>query len=132
MGRLKEYLESVGGFDWGSNNCLKFVSGGLEAQGLQGLPSDWYEGYSNDRTAILHYRKTLKKYDKANIIDAFDSLFDRQLTLHPEDGMVVARKTGDVLGYACGLVFRDRCYFLHEQGVVATPIEATDKYWRVK
>lgn len=132
MAGLIDYLSNQRPFDWQDNNCLKFVSGGLEAQGLQGLPSDWYCGFSGDRSAILHYRKTLKKYQKASIVEAFDDLFERVLTLHPTNGMIVARSNGDLLGYACGLVFMDQCYFLNEQGLVATPIQPTDYYWRVK
>lgn len=129
---LKEYLDTREPFDWGYNNCLKFVSEGLEVQGIEALPSDWFSGFHDERSALRHYIKMKKKYPPEDIIEALDERFSRELTLHPQDGMIVARETGNVLGYAFGLTYGSQCYFMSDQGAVATPIQPTDYYWRVK
>lgn len=129
---LKDYLEGDIKFSWQDNNCLGFVSGALEAQGLTPLKEDWYRGFWDTRSAIVHYRKTLLKYKEPNILSAFDNLFSRELTLHPRTGMIVARKTGDLLGYAFGVVYNGQAFFLDYSGVVCTNLEVSDLYWRVR
>lgn len=132
MERLKKYLNGQGKFSWANNNCLKFVSGALEAQDVSPLPPDWYEGFWDTRSGIVHYRKTLSKYNKTDILDALDSLFDREVTLHPRSGWIIGRKSGDLLGYCFGVVFNDQGYFLSEGGLVVTRLQASDLYWRTK
>lgn len=116
-------------FSWGNNNCLAFVSGYLEKCGLDGFPSEWTTGYKNTTSAIRVYRKNLEDFGYESIVEALDDLFYRELTLHPQDGYIVARQTNDVMGYAIGLVCADGCYFLGPEGLVVTEPQATDFYW---
>lgn len=132
MGGLEEYLHNQGKFSWKDNNCLKFVSGALEVQGVDPLPEDWYKGFWDTRSAILHYRKTLSKYGKGDILVALDDSFPRELTLHPRSGWIVGRQSGDLLGYLFGVVYNDQSYFLSEGGLAVTHLKPTDIYWRTK
>lgn len=132
MERLKEYLHNQGKFSWKDNNCLKFVSGALEVQGVDPLPKEAYEGFWDTRSAILHYRKTITKYGASNILQAMDDRFTRELTLHPRSGWIVSRESTDVLGYCFGVVYNDQAYFLSEGGLAVTHLKPTDIYWRTK
>jgi hypothetical protein len=118
-------------FSWEKNNCLAFVSGYLQYEGKKPLPKDWIKGYSTPREAYVHYNKTLEKYGCKDIVEALDKRFYRELTLHPQDGMIVARKNSDFMGYIVGLVCSDRCFFMSPQGLKFTEPEVTDFYWSV-
>lgn len=117
-------------FDWRGNNCLAFVSGALEACGLSGLPRDWCAGYSTAREALRAYRTALRAYGHDDIIDAMDARYERVLTLHPRDGMICARKTDDVMGYAFGVVLHGGCVFVTGDGARWSDVEAGDMFWR--
>ena len=130
MERLKEYLLTDKKFHWKDNNCLGFVSGALKAQGKQELHQDFFRGFWDTRTAIVHYRKALRDHGYSSILEALDDYYEREFTLHPRTGMIVGRKSSDLLGYAFGVVYNDRAYFLTYDGTVGVPLEATDLYWK--
>ena len=117
-------------FAWGRNDCLTFVSGALEAQGLAPLPREWVGTYTTPEGALRHYKRLLIRTGNTSIISAMDDLYDRPATLHPADGMIAARSVaGDVLGWAFGVVFRGGFAALHEGGLVNMPLRAGDLFW---
>lgn len=117
-------------FDWSKNNCLSFASGALRVLGLPDLPRDWYTGAEDRREAVRAYRAGLERYGYANIIQALDDRYERVWTLHPEDGMICARKTDDLMGHGFGVTFRNGCVFLTADGAKWSDVEAGDKFWR--
>jgi hypothetical protein len=116
-------------FSWSNNNCLAFVSGYLEHIGQEPLPEDWISGYDNPRSALVHYQKTLKKYGCRDIVDALGTRFHQELTLHPQDGTIVAKRSEDFMGHIVGLVCSDRCFFMSPEGLKFVEPEVTDIYW---
>lgn len=132
--KLTDYIMSHvdAPFSWGGNNCLSFASGALEACGRRGLPSDWYTGASNRREAVRAYKAGLGRYGYDSIIDALDDRYQRIHTLHPEDGLICARKTDDLMGYGFGVSFRNGCVFLTDHGAKWSDVEAGDRFWRVE
>ena len=133
MTGLAEYIDAKQGvcFEWGRNDCLSFVSGALGRQGLPELPSEWIGGYETSKGALRHYRRLLTKTGHVNIVDAMDALYDRAVTLYPDDGMIAARPEGGVLGFAFGVVHRGVIVFLIEDGIVEQHVTACDIFWRV-
>lgn len=129
MEDLKNYLNSHEGvdFSWSDNNCLSFVSG--YHKGV--FPKDWVEGYSTTREAVVAYRKNLKAYGYEDILDAMDDILEPCLTLHPKDGLVVAKKTDSVMGYVFGLTYMGVGWFLSEDSLIALDVEYTDRFWNV-
>lgn len=119
-------------FDWHSNNCMSFVSGALISCGHNPLPKEWCCGYDSALRAAVAYRRELAAYGHQDIIEAFDGLFSRETTLHPANGMICARKTEGVMGYAFGVAYRSNCFFLTEIGALPCDIEAGDIFWRIK
>lgn len=126
--QLTEYLASCEGkpFEWGGNNCVSFVRGFVPS-----IPADWAEGYDDAVSARHAYRRMLSEYGHDNIIDALDARFERVLTLHPEDGMICARRENGPLRYALGLTFGQCCVFLSEDGPVRSDVDVSDMFWRV-
>lgn len=72
----------------------------------------------------------LAKYGFDDIIHAMDDRFDRELTLHPRDGMICARKANDVMGYGFGVALRGGCVFLTADGARWVDVEVGDLFWR--
>lgn len=117
-------------FGWASNNCMSFVSDGLKACGHSGLPDKWCSGYTTAHAALGAYRSCLSEFGYETVIEAFDHLFERVLTLHPKNGMICARKTAGVMGHAFGITYRSNCVFLTEEGAMSFDVEAGDIFWR--
>jgi hypothetical protein len=118
-------------FTWGENNCLAFVSGYLEYTGNDPLPEDWIRGYDTPRKAFVHYKRMLDKYGCIDIVHALDNRFYREMTLHPQDGMIVAKESPDFMSHIVGLVCSDRCFFMSPSGLSFVEPEVSDKYWSV-
>ena len=131
--KLRDYILAHTGkpFRWDGNNCLSFASGAIEACGGAGLPRDWYVGASVRREAVRAYKAGLKRYGYASIIDAINDRYERIFTLHPDDGLLCARKTDDLMGNAFGVSFRNGCVFLTDAGAKWSDIEAGDRFWRI-
>lgn len=127
---LRDYLQgSDKPFSWGEHHCLSFVSGALEAMGKEPLPSDWLSEVKTPREAMKLYNKVKKGHRSSDIIEELDRLYEREVTLSPQDGLIVARKSGDVLGYSFGVTFSTRCVFVGIEGLVIDPPRITDKFW---
>lgn len=118
-------------FSWRDNNCMMFVSGALEIIGVEPFPKEWCVGYNSAGTAMRHYLRALKEYGYSDIIDAVDDLFDREFTLHPRHGMIAARPTDDVMGYAMGVAYNNSLVFLATNGVIVDTPRPSDIIWRV-
>lgn len=117
-------------FRWQGNNCLAFVSGALEAQGVAALPREWWEGVSTPKAAALRYARLLRAHGAECITEGFDRRYSRALTLHPADGMICARKADEVMGYAFGVAIAQGCVFLTEQGARWVEPQSGDIFWR--
>lgn len=130
-GQLGAYIaeHATRPFSWAGNNCLGFVSGALEAQGLAPLPRDWWHGFSTTREAVRAYRRALARYGHSCIVDAMDARFDRAATLHPSDGMICARRDGGATGYGFGVAMAQGCVFLTDAGARWTAPQAGDLIW---
>jgi hypothetical protein len=132
MGGLTEYLRSIQNepFSWAGHNCMSFVSGALRAMGRDGLPDEWCSGYDSTRRAVVAYKRCLATYGYPDIIAAMDDRFEPVETLHPRSGMICARQSDDVLGYAFGVVCGYGCAHLSEAGIVWSEPQLGDLYWR--
>ena len=126
MGQLDEFLlnRSEKEFNWSDNNCLRFVHDALAYMGKDNIPSEWCMGYDSKLSASKVYKRNLRKYGFKNIIEAMDDRFDRILTLHPKDGMIVARKVQNIMGYAFGIAYNKNCVCVTEQGLKSLDVEA--------
>ena len=131
---LKAYLEPFADrpFDWACNNCMGFVSGWLEAVGLDPLPEAWCVGYADTKQAVRQYRKCLADFGHDDIIGAIDARFDREVTLHPRDGMLCARAESGAMGYGFGICYMQQCVFLTDEGARLFQVEPGDKFWSVE
>lgn len=125
---LRRYLASCeeSPFDWSGNNCVSFVRGFVPS-----VPVDWAVGYSDAVEARHAYRRMLSEYGHDSILEALDARFERVLTLHPEDGMICARRENGPLRYALGLTVDQVCVFLADDGPRRFDVEAGDLFWRV-
>ena len=119
-------------FDWASNNCMTFVSGYLDAIGYPPLPRKWCYGYTDAREAVRAYRQCLNDYGHESVIYAMDHRFDRTVTLHPDDGMICARRENGPMGYAFGLTCNQQCVFLTDDGARIFHVEAGDMFWDIQ
>jgi|13_taG_2_1085334.scaffolds.fasta_scaffold14667_3 hypothetical protein len=131
MGRVRQYLvdNMYRSFSWSSNNCMSFVSAALEVQGYKPLPDTWYKGYTTSKEAYMAYRDNLRLYGYSDIIEAMDNIRTREVTLHPRDGLIVAKKSEDVMGYAFGVVYAGRCFHLGQEGMLVSDLDVSDMYW---
>jgi len=133
--RLRQYLGELVNkpFHWGDNNCMTFVSGALESTGYDPLPEDWQRGFKGEFGALRAYKRGLLEYGYGDIIEAMDDRFYSELTLHPRDGMICARKNnGYVLGHAFGVSLNSGCIFMTEVGPRWFDVEAGDLFWSVE
>lgn len=127
---LKDYLkESSKPFSWEDHNCLSFVSGALCSQGKEPLPEEWQPQVRTPREALIYYSRWGKNHGGRGIVEELDELYPRVFTLSPKDGFIVARGSGDVMGYSVGITYRGSCIFVGEQGLVVDAPKVTDKFW---
>lgn len=129
--RLKTYLDSkvAAPFSWRDNNCMSFVIAYL---GLPDLPVTWFLGHDTPRACYAAYLRRAKETGYGGLSDAFDHLLQREITLHPRTGYVVARaNTGRFKG-SYGLHWMGQHYFLTEtRGLQPFDPEHADVYWSV-
>lgn len=98
--------------------------------GRDPLPEGWTQGYATPRTALAHYRRQLADDGSPDIIAALDRRFDRELTLHPEDGAIIARPCAAVvMGYAFGVAIDTGCVFMTKDGPIMSAIMPGDIVW---
>jgi hypothetical protein len=118
-------------FDWRQNNCLTFVQGALRVVGGATLPDDWCLPARDRREAVRLYKAGLRADGAASIAEGMDRRYDRVMTLHPQDALVCARPTRDVLGFGFGVTAMTGCVFLTDAGARWFEPEPGDVFWRV-
>lgn len=119
-------------FSWSKHNCMSFVFGYLD---LPGFPVEYFLGNKTGEKARKKYKQELETLGYNSIEDLLDAHLEKHtkgILEGPPEGLVVVRKTLGPLGVACGLVSNGKCYFLSEDGMVATFPEDRDMYWSIK
>jgi len=120
------------GFDWAHNNCLSFASDAAVAQGGKPLPTAWRTGYSTPRLAMRCYVAACRDGGYAGIIDGVDDVWRREMTLHPTEGMIVARADDEsVMQYIFGVVYGGVCWFIGLDGLYGVTPGIDDMFWSV-
>jgi len=107
---------------------MSFVVGYLD---LKELPVDWFLGHSDAKSCYKAYKKKAKEIEFESLADVFDTVLQREITLHPKSGSIVARRVGGLFGHLYGIHYNGFNLFLTEEaGLRAFDIEHSDIYWR--
>jgi hypothetical protein len=129
--KLKEYIKQHDGvpFSWANNNCMSFVMGYLD---LEIAPVSWFVGHENAKSCYKEYKKKAKQIGYESLTDVFDSFLQREITLHPRTGFVVAKPIGGLFGHLYGIHFMGFNLFLTEEsGLQPFDVEHSDMYWSI-
>ncbi len=131
---LKDYLleKAHTPFDWGRHDCLTFVAGAVAAQGASPIPREWVTSYSTPRGALRRYKRLREASKHKGIVEALDELYEPVLTLHPQDGSIVAREADGPLGYCFGVAYHNSVLFVGDRGIEAHQLELDDLIWQVR
>lgn len=131
---LIEYLEENKDkpFSWPDHNCFSFTSNYVKK--ITGSPL-FPEGYVFDnrnwKQAFKSQKKFFQDYGHNDIADYIDTKFQREFTLYPGDGLIVAGQ--DPFGRIFGVTFEGYCFFLTEKdGLLGIEPKAQNIYWRVE
>lgn len=133
---LAKYLDDIRSapFCWDSHCCLKFTNDCVKIVRGFGFADDWIGGYKTGVAARKHYKTLLVKQGHKSIIQAMDARLERVDTAFPVRGTVVGRPQSEARGVtpiALGIVASDCAAFIGEQGLLLSPIEASDYLWSV-
>lgn len=121
--RLNEFLDSVGPFEWGSNDCSMFAVRAVEVMtGIDhGKP---YRGY---KTALGAHRR-LEKYGGVEGIATIE-LGEPKSVLFAKRGDVLSVLSGENL--LLGICLGDKIAAVSETGLIFLPMESAQKAWSV-
>lgn len=121
--KLAEYLDNIGPFQWGENDCCLFVSNAIELMRGDDVLKK-YRGYKTQ----LGAQKILKK------VDGIEGLWTKILG---EPVQYKLLKRGDVVLYPnkgdelVGLCVGSRFVALTQDGVIYLPMNLASKGWAV-
>lgn len=121
--RLNEFLDSVGPFEWGSNDCCMFAVRAVEVMtGVDhGKP---YRGY---KTALGAHRR-LEKYGGVEGIATIE-LGEPKPVLFAKRGDVISALSGTNL--LLGICLGDKIAAVSETGLIFLPMESAQNAWSV-
>ena len=136
MGELIDYIRQSASvpFRWGKMDCLSFANECCRIQTGSGFADEFISGYSSAFGALKKYRQEQRRSERySTIVDVADDRMERQETLHPRLGWIVAKpmKAAAPLGYSFGVVLDHvRLVFVAPDGLVTLPPDHDDLYWR--
>lgn len=121
--RLQAFLDSVGPFEWGTNDCCMFAVRAVEVMtGVDhGKP---YRGY---KTALGAHRR-LEKYGGVEGIATIE-LGEPKSVLFAKRGDVVSVLIGENL--LLGICLGDKIAAVSENGLIFLPMECAQNAWSV-
>jgi hypothetical protein len=121
-------------FSWGTQDCLHFVNSGVDFQTGNAFEDQSLWDYNTEFGAVKAMLKFFKKHGVKDILEFFDSKYQRVDHL-PQRGSIVAveQKEDTTIGYRLGFVVSYRGAFVGEDGLLFLPLNPkTDFYWKVK
>ena len=121
--RLQDFLDSVGPFEWGTNDCCMFAVRAVEVMtGVDhGKP---YRGY---KTALGAHRR-LEKYGGVDGIATIE-LGELKPVLFAKRGDVVSVQGGENI--LLGVCLGDKMAAVSETGLIFRPMESAQNAWSV-
>jgi len=136
---LSKYIDSRRSmpFVWGKNDCLTFASGCIIAQTGKNPLKDMLGNYKCPSTAILHIKRSIKKFRYDPTISMSEAIDDRLKRIYgpfPPRGSITSRKVGfeeSVTGQMLGVTLRRKSAFLSQSGIVFLDREKEDLFWSV-
>ena len=133
---LNEYLDSVRtrSFEWGVLDCVKFVSGALEAQGNFIFDTKSLAPYNDEKSARKAFIEVMRSNKCTSMPQVLDKLL-RRCYYVPKHGSVVAKTDmkDTSTGYRLGIVDGRHGVFMGLEGLIFEPLDLeTDLYWEVK
>lgn len=133
--RLTEYVRSRvdDPFEWGRHDCLTFAAECVRIQTGTTPFREWVSGYDDAPSALRRYSRLRRNSIHADIIEGVDAVFERENTLYPDHGMLVARPANyGVLDWTFGVVVNGNPVLMTDEGVVRFTTEIDDLHWRVE
>lgn len=86
-----KYAASVGGFEWGHNDCIMFAHGWYRCVTGEDHPALPVKPYDTELGAARALRGVFIQHGVSNVPDLFDKLFDR---CAPTEGALAVIETG--------------------------------------
>ena len=121
--RLNEFLDSVGPFEWGSNDCCMFAVKAVEVM----TGKDHGKPYRGYKTA-LGAHKRLEKHGGVEGIATIE-LGEPKSVLFAKRGDVLSVLSGENL--LLGICLGDKIAAVSENGLIFLPMECAQNAWSV-
>lgn len=123
-------------FAWGKHDCLTFANRCAQIQAGHGFADEWMGAYRTAVGAARLYLKGKREHsDLGDIVGLADARMEREMTLHPRFGMIVAKRMDKVapFGLSFGVVLDQmRGAFVGPAGLVSLLHDHDDMYWSAK